>query len=322
MNNKAQLDHTETNFLVATALGNVFSDFIGDRDISGVRSATLTFYENELKLFLKWSGETGAKELSDITPDLLRAYFLDLRKRRHQNGIHKNYTAVKTLLRWAWEEYEQAGICPITKVKVASPQTKPQPAISLENFSKILDICRDKNGSSDRDIKRDRAILLFLLDTGIRRMELCRLKVVALRSDGTVHLEADGTKTGESRNVFLTRETRRAVKSYLVRRQNLLSDDPLFATQNGEHFTAAGLRQIIRRRCKEAGIQEQGMHSFRRGFALESLRAGADLISISRILGHKHLETTRRYLPQTDEDIHLVHDRTSPINKIKHKNSR
>ena len=297
--------------MTSTALGNIFSDFLIDRDVSGVRPATLVYYQNELKIFIQWIGEAGAQTLDDITPDLLRAYFLSLRDRRHQNGIHKNFTVVRTWLLWAWVEYDQPGTCPISKVKVASPKTKQLPAISLDNFSRLLSSC------TGRDAKRDKAILLFLLDTGIRRLELCRLKISALQINGVVQLEPDETKTGESRKAFLTRATRRALKAYLIERDNLQLDSPLFATERGDPFTASAMREVIRRRCRRAGIPYQGMHAFRRGFALESLRAGADLVSISRLLGHKKVETTKRYLPQTEEDLHLVHERTSPVNKLR-----
>jgi integrase/recombinase XerD len=271
----------------------------------------LTFYRNELKIFIQWAGEVGAKSLEEITADVLRSYFLNLRNRRNKNGIHKNYSVIKTWLTWAWIEYDLETACPITKVKVASPEDKDQPAIELDVFSKLLDTCRGRNK------KRDYALLLLLIDTGIRRQEVCRLKISNLRKEGAIQLESDDTKTGEPGKAFMVLETQKALRSYLRERGDLADDAPLFATETGEPFTPSGLRQVIRRACKRAGISEQGLHSFRRGFALESQRAGADLVSISKLLRHKKTETTRRYLPQTDDDLRRVHDRTSPVNKLK-----
>jgi integrase/recombinase XerD len=306
-----KIDRTDVNFLVPTALGNVLSDFLTDRDVAGCRPATLAFYRNELKPFMQWLGEMGVKSIEEISAVLLRAYFLDMRKHRHQNGVHKNFTVVRTWLLWAWGEYDQPTACPILKVTVDAPKFQQKPAIAMDAFSTILDACKGENQA------RDRAILLFLIDTGIRRAELARLKLSALQPGGMVQLEADGTKTGEPRKVFLVRETQRALKAYLKHRGNLQAGAPIFATEEGEPFTASGLRQVIRRACDRAGIPEQGMHKFRRGFALESKRAGADLVSISKQLGHKKVETTKRYLPLEDEDLRQVHERTSPINKLK-----
>lgn len=311
MERKTRRDLTEVSLLVTTALGNVLSDFLTDRDISGARPATLTYYRNELSIFTRWAEDAGARELSDITPDLLRAYLASLRERRNRNGIHKNFTALKTWLNWAWGEYDMPTACPISKLKVAPPENVQQPAIELDAFTRLLDACKGRNA------KRDKAILLFLLDTGIRRRELCALRVSALRKAGTVQLDTEGTKTGEARAAFLSRDTQKALRAYLNERSGLEAAAPLFATQEGGAFSVSGLRQVVRRRCKAAGIPETGLHAFRRAFAIESLRAGADVVSVSRLLGHKKVETTKRYLPQTDDDLRAVHDKTSPVARLK-----
>ena len=307
-----KLNRTDgVSILMPFSLANVMNDFFADREIRGVRPATMTFYKNELGYFSRWLNAAGAVELREISPDLLRAYFSTMRKTRNVNGVHKNFTVVRTLLLWAWVEYDQNSICPIVKVKVASPEEKAQKAISLEEFFHLLAACVGRNEI------RDRAILLFLFDSGIRRQELCRIEIQAIKNNGLIQLESDDTKTRERRKIFLTRETQKAVRKYLAARGTIKKSDPLFANESGEPFTPSGIRQVIRRLCKRAGLNEKGMHEFRRGFALESFRAGADLVSIQKLLGHKKTETTRRYLPLDDDDLQRVHGLTSPINKVK-----
>jgi len=77
------------------------------------------------------------------------------------------------------------------------------------------------------------------------------------------------------------------------------------------------LRQIIRRRAEEAGIDTPGIRDFRRTATLEMLRNGADPISVSRIDGHNDLKTTMRYLKQTVDDLYEVHERSSPVDNMK-----
>jgi hypothetical protein len=84
------------NILVATDLKRVLSDFLTDRDLSGVRPATLSYYRNEIGIFIKWTETGGAYELKDITPDVLRAYFITLRDRRKVKAVFQNYTGIKT----------------------------------------------------------------------------------------------------------------------------------------------------------------------------------------------------------------------------------
>lgn len=119
-------------------------------------------------------------------------------------------------------------MCPIRKVKVGSPVNNPQPAMDLVTFKLLLGACR--GDAADRD----RAILYFLLDTGIRRMELCRLKFGNLKNAGIVQLDSDGSKTGEPCKLFLVKVTHKALRKYLKSRQNLTLEDPLFVTIKGE----------------------------------------------------------------------------------------
>jgi len=79
------------------------------------------------------------------------------------------------------------------------------------------------------------------------------------------------------------------------------------------------LRQIIRRLCAAADIPEVGLHDFRRTFALESLRAGADVVSVSRLLGHASIEVTKRYLAQVEEDLKAAHAKSSPVDTLLRK---
>ena len=65
----------------------------------------------------------------------------------------------------------------------------------------------------------------------------------------------------------------------------------------------AGLRQVVRRICKKANLPEQSLHDFRRTFALELLKKGVDIFTISRLMGHTSLQVLSRYLRQTKGDL-------------------
>ena len=306
MSAKTRLNHTELNILQPLALSNTLNDFLIDRELRGVRPATLNFYKEEITIFLSWANEAGVLTLEEITPNILRAYFLNLGKRRSEGGVHTNYGAVKTFLLWTWKEYEIEKTCPIANITVAAPAVEPKQGVSVENVHQLLNACTRK---------RDRAILLFLMDTGVRRRELCALNVGDVVND-TVHLHPDGTKTGTARVAFLSLETKKALRQYFREQGNMKPEDPLFSTKDKGRFTVSGLRQVIRRLCAAANLPEVGLHDFRRTFAIESLRAGADVVSVSRLLGHTTIEMTKRYLAQTENDLRTVHQKTSPVDTL------
>ena len=103
---------------------------------------------------------------------------------------------------------------------------------------------------------------------------------------------------------------------YLRLRQSTTPDVPLWATQEGGRLTYTGLRDIVRRRAREAGVPAPTLHAFRRGFALLSLRNGADIYSLQRLMGHTTLQVLRRYLNQTDADLQETHRRTGPVDAL------
>jgi integrase/recombinase XerD len=164
---------------------------------------------------------------------------------------------------------------------------------------------------------RDRTLLLFLLDTGVRHAELCALRRWRCGHSNTGSVLVRSGKGRKPRVTFAGPKTRQALTRYLRHRRTMLADDaPLWATEQGTRVSYGGLRQVIRRRAARAGVPEPSLHSFRRGFAIASLRAGMDLVSLQRLLGHSDLSVIRRYLAQTEGDLQAAHERASPVDRL------
>ena len=87
-------------------------------------------------------------------------------------------------------------------------------------------------------------------------------------------------------------------------------------------MSKSGLVTIMRRRAEAAGVRMPGLHSFRRAFAVAMLRSGADLLSISRLLGHSQLAVTQRYLRLELEDLQAAHRKHGPVDGIFQKRGR
>jgi len=77
------------------------------------------------------------------------------------------------------------------------------------------------------------------------------------------------------------------------------------------------LREIIRRRARDAKTEEPGIHDFRRCFAIEYLRNDGDIFTLQRILGHSSLEMMKRYLAIAKADCESAHRKASPVDNWK-----
>ena len=166
---------------------------------------------------------------------------------------------------------------------------------------------------------RDTAILLFLLDSGVRAAELCNLKF------GDVDFKNRSAKVlgkgNKIRMVYWGINTSKALLRYL-RNEDRRSDEPVFlsdrGTLAGEALTPSGLFQLMGRLGTKAGVK-CGCHDWRRTFAVNILNNGANLISVSRMMGHETLEITKGYLALAECDIEKQHRQYSPADRLPRK---
>jgi len=283
--------------------------FLTDREARGLSPRTLQFYADELRNLAAYLQSHGVAETEAIAPTDLRAFLLDIANRRNPGGVHAAYRAARAFLNWYASEYEPEGWAnPIRKVRPPRVPQKTLDPVPIADIRAMLDTCERRTFTGDRD----RAILLCLLDTGARASEFCALDIgdVDLRG-GAVHIRAG--KGGKARVAFLGDRSRKALLDYLRHRQEAVG--PLWVGETGTRLTYDALRSIMRRRAAMAGVPVPPLHGFRRAFAIASLRAGVDVVSLARLLGHADLSVIRRYLAQTEADLQEAHRRAGVVDK-------
>lgn len=174
-----------------------------------------------------------------------------------------------------------------------------------------------------RHARRDEAIVLFLLDTGVRVSELCALTVGDLDIAGRrCRVLGKGNK---HRNVFFSAPTAKALHAYLRRDADREATAPLFTPERGgEPMSRSGVQQLIRRLGQIAGLDAVrcSPHTFRHTFAIEFLRAGGNAFSLRELLGHAKLEVTQRYLLLAQADVAQQHRQFSPVESLRRKGAR
>lgn len=272
--------------------------FLRDRKAQGFTKGTQEFYRKKLAKFIAHAGAEGVREVETITPDLVRGFILALEEQGHNpGGIHAYYRALKAFLRWWESENEPKDYKnPIAKVKAPRLPDEPLEGAAREDIDKLVETCEgDFYGS------RDKAIIRVLLDTGVRAEELTGFTLADLDLGASTLLVRKG-KGRKPRTVYIGKSTRRTLRAWLRERGS--DSGALFTTSDGERLTYWGLREIIRRRAKDAGIPAPGLHDFRRAFTLAQLRAGVDVLSISRMLGHATILLVARYARQNSQDLH------------------
>jgi site-specific recombinase XerD len=286
----------------------LIESFLIDRKSQGLSVETIRFYQKKLKYFEKYCENQVVTQIDQITPDLIRRYLLELAETHNPGGVHACFRPLRTFLLWV-EEEEIMPINwknPIRKVKAPKLPVEPIEPVTLQDIHALLEICgRNFSGV------RDKVMILGLLDTGVRAQEFLKLNLedVEMASGAVLIRQGKGRKP---RMVFLGRKTVRAIRAYFrVRRDNNIA---LWVSVHGDRMTYSALRCMLRRRAQLAGLKKVPTpHDFRRAFALIMLRNGVDIFALQKLMGHSDLQVLRRYLAQTDQDIHVAHMRGSPV---------
>lgn len=167
---------------------------------------------------------------------------------------------------------------------------------------------------------RDRAMMEVLYSTGIRRMELCGLKLYDVDAERMLVFVRLG-KGKKDRMVPIGELALAWMNKYLEEARPGLScarsDESLFLTNLGEAFTPNRFTQMVRDYVKAADMGKTGScHLFRHACATHMHENGADIRMIQAMLGHAKLETTEIYTHLSIKQLQEVHAATHPAARI------
>jgi integrase/recombinase XerD len=290
------------------SLGQIVYSFIEDhlKNQKGLRPLSVKSYRDTLRLFLIFSARQAGRKiarlsLEDLTFEGVSAFL------RHLEGERRNQIRTRNQRLAALHsffEYVASRLPEMIGVtqRVAAIPTKRAPL----NETRFLD--RDElsvlfaklpvNGSS---ASRDRALLLFLYNTGARVQEVADLKIADLElgSQQRVHLHGKGDKW---RSCPLWEETAQQLRMLIDRRKANDVSSPVFTSRSGQPLTRFGIYKIVRRRTQaletpRTSAYRRGIspHVFRHTTAVHLLEAGVEVNVIRGWLGHASLITTNRY---------------------------
>ncbi len=218
----------------------------------------------------------------------------------------RNYHADLSAL-WQWAI--QQGICdenPVRQIKAPVAEKKTIIPLSKTEIYALLECA-----ARSRYPQRDRAIILLLVDTGMRATELCNLLINDLNwVTGHVRVVGKGKK---ERLVPISKETIGVVEEYLSVRKNTAQSAPLFALRSEKPLDRYKLRKILADLGERSKVSHVFPHRFRHTFAIQFLRNGGNIYSLQKILGHSTLDMVKRYLAIAQNDIDHDHSIASPV---------
>ena len=316
-----------------TSLKSLVNGFVLTKQTEGKSPRTVEYYHDNLKRFLWYAERQGWSDDTRLLTEWQIREFLGYvatetnrwgledngsetsRHNASHSTVHHYFVVLSCFFNWVIQEgFIEEN--PMTRINMAKPKPKVIIPYSSEETKRMLILCDyDYENNAKFLGSRNRAIILVLLDTGIRPSELIGMKLSDINSDKG-HIKVSG-KGAKERVVRIGKTTRKALWRYLVYRPQDGSKE-LWLTEEGKPLGSSGVQSLIKRLKQRACINGDGsVHRFRHSFALNFLREDRNVFNLQYLLGHSDLEMVRRYTATLGmEDALNAHEKASPADAL------
>lgn len=259
-----------------------FTDYLGSRRRA---KATVIAYHKDIEQLVSFLENMGKKAVVDVSRDELEAFIKKLGSDNYKaKSISRKINSIKTFFRFL----KSSGALtadPATDIEHPKYEIKPPRILSKLEYRALRDACRAD--------ARTYAIVELFLQTGVRIGELANLTVPDV---GDVDLRVAPQEGHAERSVPLNKAAKEAVSHYVATRTDGGKSKALFITKTGKSLLIRNIRTAIDRYFKVAGIEDAKVNDLRHTFIAHHLMSGTPITTLSKLVGHKRLSTTEKYL--------------------------
>lgn len=279
----------------------------------GRSEKTVIHYQDSRKLLVRFLTETGRDpHLEAITTQSLNEFAVWLRTtplqkirrgttQRSEVGVHGALTDTKAFLRYLSDEEI-----------LTRPVKVPMPKLPYQLYPVLTDaelerIFASAELSPKTEIgARNRALVAFMLDTGVRLSEVAGLELANLDlKAGEARIRGKGQK---ERLVFFSDGAKEALRGWMNIRG--IEPGPVF------WLSAAGIRMVLFRIKRQTGLKQLSAHQLWHTCFTNLVRSNVDLHTVKRLAGHASVTTTESYLAKSGEDMKAKYKSASPFDRI------
>jgi len=284
-------------------LSRAIQDYLDD--CYALSGSTQALYAWHLARLLQAIGDQPVRALTDGSQ--LRSFMASLRcqdSRPYSPAfLDQAYRTLHSF--WAWcVQQEFCAQNPMDRVRRPRVPQRKSPRLTLEQVDRLLQVVATDGWYPERNL----AMVCLMVDSGLRRAEVIRLKVTDV---DLIHGVATVYGKGKEREVPLGQMTLWTIQRYLAVRPD---GDALFVSRRGNPLTTGGLHTLMYRLKEKTGIPGLRCHLLRHTFANWYIANGGSLRRLQMILGHSDIHTTAAiYTSPELGELQEEHARVSPL---------
>ena len=274
-----------------TAIRTLITDFIEHLKSQGKSSFTLVAYKKDLEQFTGFLSSLEKNDVREIKKEDIDGFILKLVKDGYtKKSASRKLNSIRTFFRFLKnsQKIDQNPALDVSHPKYS--QSAPRILSKLE-YHALRDFAKDDS--------RTYALIEVLLQTGIKIGELAGI-IISDVGESTLHIKAYG-KT-PARDIPLNKSAKKAINEYIKTRGEGKPEDPLFITRSGKSILIRNIRQIVNRCFREVEIEKATVNDLRNTFIAQQIISGASLEYIAKIVGHRRLSSTERFLTLVREE--------------------
>ena len=265
-------------------INDLQKSFIQDLQTKSKSSATILAYNKDIEQLNAFLAQNGKNNPDQIVPSDIEQFRDQLAAKAYTaKSISRKLNAIKAFFRWivAKKILTNDPAAPVAHPRYDDP---PPRILTRMEYRALRDAARGD--------KRISSIIELMLQTGVRIGEVASLELSHIKDD---QITINAYASQPHREIPMNSSAKNALGEYLKERPESKSGH-IFITKNNRPLLVRNIRSAIDRYFKEAGIEKAKVNDLRSTFIAHQLKAGVDVVTVSKIAGHKRLSTTERYL--------------------------
>lgn len=282
----------------------VLKTFLQEKEVEGLSSSSIKNYENCCRDFIE---RVGMTDTSQINKGLVNSYILTVKNRNLSIASINHYIVqVRAFIYWLAKE----GYCEPIKIKTVKGQEEKPKFYTDEELERLLKKPDSKASFAEW---RTYTMICFILATGARISTVVNVRMedidFAAKEIVYTHL-----KNKSVVNIPISNSLLKTLKEFL---KLWTIETYLFPDVGGEQLTTNAARLALERYCKHKKVKCKGLHSLRHTYARLYIKNGGNAFMLQRMLCHRDLTMTRKYVALFSQDLHQNYEAYSPLDNLK-----